>query len=325
MLRAIRNEMTDNFHHNRYKGKPDQRTDNIENCMCICNLSGDDLDLRPLRRNKLNESRKKRNKEREHDCSAYVEAGVCNGRSFGIAALSDACKKRRNRRSDVITEEDRNGTRKSDHAGAVRSRLRSKALQNSNGCRGGLHDKRHAESEEYAKNRNIPDLQHQLREDRTCRQRLHDGGHNLNSFEQKAKGKEHHGDVLDLFVFGNKLNHKADEQNRINIFADVKGDQLCRHRGSDVGSENNGNGLRQSHQSRADKADYHDGGGTGGLQNSCDQCSRKGSHQRILREDSENGTHLLARRLLQRFTHLIHSEQKNSQSAKQTEQCCNNL
>ena len=250
---------------------------------------------------------------------------MCNGRSFGITALSDACKKRRNRRSDIITEEDRNGTRKSDHAGTVRPCLRRKALQNSNGCRGGLHDKRHAESEEYAKNRNIPDLQHQLREDRACRQRLHDGGHNLNSFEQKAKGKEHHGDVLDLFVFGNKLNHKADEQNRINIFADVKRNQLCRHRGSDVGSENNGNGLRQSHQSRADKADYHDGGGTGGLQNGCDQCSRKGSHQRILREDSENGTHLLARCLLQRFTHLIHSEQKNSQSAKQTEQRCNNL
>ena len=250
---------------------------------------------------------------------------MCNGCSFGVAALSDARKKCRDRRSDVITKENRNGACKSDHTGTVRSRLRSKALQHRNGCGGGLHDKRHAKSEEYAKNRKIPNLPHQLCEDRTCRQRLHDGRHNLNSFEQKAEGKEHHGDVLDLFVFGSKLNHEADKQNRINVLADIKGNQLCRHRGSDVGSENNGNGLRQPHQSRTDKTDHHDGGGTGGLQNSCNQCSRKGSHQWILREDSENGTHLLARRLLQRFTHLIHSEQKNSQSAKQTEQRCNNL
>ena len=52
---------------------------------------------------------------------------------------------------------------------------------------------------------------------------------------------------------------KENKDNDIDVIADLKCDDLCRHRRSDVGSEDDGDCLRQIHQSCTYKTDRHNG------------------------------------------------------------------
>ena len=84
-----------------------------------------------------------------------------------------------------------------------------------------------------------------------------------------------------MVYFGNKRNNKSDENNYENIVADLKCQQLSRHRGTDIGSQNNGNALGQLHQPRAYKPDRHYRSRAAALQNGGRQSPGKDSENRI--------------------------------------------
>ena len=64
--------------------------------------------------------------------------------SFCIFALSDTCKKCRDRSSDVITEQDRDCTGKAKNTcHSVRPRLCSKILKDCDGCTAALYHQSH--------------------------------------------------------------------------------------------------------------------------------------------------------------------------------------
>ncbi len=81
---------------------------------------------------------------------------------------------------------------------------------------------------------------------------------------------------------------KTDKYNRVNVIADLKGDQLGSHGGADVGAENNGNCLGKAHQACAYKSDDHDGGGGAALQDRGDQRAGQGAHDRVSGQEAQD-------------------------------------
>ena len=289
--------------------------------MCVRNLPGNHLQLRSLRRNKLNERRKRSDQEQENQRARDIESTVRNRRTLGVPALPDGCKQRRNRCADVIAEEDRYRAGKADdRVNAVRACLRRESLQNSDRGRTRLHDQRHAEAEQHPEHRNMGDFPHQIRKNRTLRKRLHYGTHDLDAFKKKAEGEDDHADVFHLIFLADKVNQKADENDREDITADIKGDQLCRHCRADIRAEDDRDRLRQSHQAGADKTDDHDRCCGARLQNRGDKRACESAHNRVHGQYAEDLFHSLARSLLQRLAHRIHAENKDRKAAEKAEQ-----
>ena len=237
-----------------------------------------------------------------------------------IFRLTDRGEERRDRRSDIIAEQDRDRAGEADdRRDAVRTRLRREVLQNGNRRRAALYDKRHAHAEKHAENRNMTHLAHEIDEERARGERLHHGAHDIDSFKQNTEGENDHADVLPGVLLGQEAHHKANENDRIDIVADLECEQLRRHRRSDVRAEDDRDRLRQRHEVRGNEADNHDRCCRAALQDRCDEHARDCAHHRVSREKCENLLHFLARRALQRVTHRVHAEQKHSETASQSE------
>ena len=244
-----------------------------------------------------------------------------NRRALGVSALADRSKQRRNRCADIVAEEDRNRAGKADdRVNAVRACLRSKPLQNSDRRGTRLHDQRHAQAEQYAKHRNMGNFPHQLRKNRTLRQRLHHRTHDLDAFKKKAEGEDDHADVFHLILPAGKVNQKADENDREDIIADIKGDQLRRHCRTDIRAEDDRDRLRQPHQAGTDKTDDHDRRCRARLQNRGDNRARESAHDGVHGQYAENLFHSLAGSLLQRLAHRIHAINKDRETSEEAEQ-----
>ena len=165
----------------------------------------------------------------------------------------------------------------------------------------------------------------QVCEYRTGCQWFHDISHCFNSEEQKTKGKNRLADTFYFLWFCYKWNQKSYKNNHINIVTDLKRNNLCCHGCTNICTKNDGNCLWQVHQSRTYETDRHNCRRTAALEYR--GCERTGKHtqKRILRQKCKNAFHFIARRLLQTFTHHIHSIDKNCQTAKQSENDLNFL
>ena len=186
--------------------------------------------------------------------------------SFCVFGLADGSKKGGDRGTDVITQKDRNRSGESNDTGyTIRTGLRCKILQNRDRCGTALYHKRHTGTKQNTKNRNMGNLSHHVYKKRTAGKWFHNTTHNFNSFKKQPERENNHTDIFNFFFFADKIQKKTDKNNRINIIADLKCHQLGRHGRTDIGTENNGNGLRKTHQTCTDKSDHHDGRGGAAL------------------------------------------------------------
>ena len=104
-------------------------------------------------------------------------------------------------------------------------------------------------------------LPHHVYKKRTAGKWFHNSTHNFYTFKKQSERENNHTDIFNFFFFADKIQKKTNKNNRINIIADLKCHQLGRHGRTDIGTENNGNGLRKTHQASTDKSDHHDSGG----------------------------------------------------------------
>ena len=288
--------------------------------MGIGNLSGDDGHLRTFGGNVLYDFCKIRKDAECHCRSRYVKGTVRRRNSLGVAGLSDRCQDCGDGGADIISQENRNCTGQSDDAGdTVRSCLAGEVLKHRDGSGTALYHQGHHGSQGDAQNRHILYLTHQLDEHIAGCQRLHHAAHDFNSFEQQPKGEDHHADLFDFVFLRDEVHDKTDENNRVDVVAELKRQQLCCHCGTDVGTENHRNRLGHADQPGTDESDNHNGGGGTALEHCRYQCAGQNTHYRILGQESQNPLHLISGRLLKGIAHFIHSVKENCQSSQQTE------
>ena len=312
-----------NLDHQWNQRQPDQRTDNIKGRMRIRNLSCNHIYFIALGRNKCNECGKGSNQECHNNTAAEVEQAMGQSSAFCRLILSDRCQQCRNGGTDVVTQQNRNGTGQTHDTGhAIRSRLGGEVLQYGNGCRRALNHQCHNGTQYNAQRRNFGYLAHQVGKDCTAGQRLHNTAHDFNAFKQQTEGKDDHADVFHTFLLADKINHKANENNRINIIADFKRHQLCGHRRTDIGTKNNRNCLGQAHESCTDKTNNHDGGGRAALQDSGYQSASQCTHNRVPGQIAEDLLHSRSGCLLQCITHAVHTKQEHGKTAAKAKYRC---
>ena len=233
-----------------------------------------------------------------------------------IFGLIQGSENRRNGCSDIITKQNRNSTCKTnDRMYSVRSRLRSDILQNRDGGRRTLHDECHAAADQHAENRNICHLPDRIRKNFTRSERLHDGTHRVNAEEKKSEAEDRSADCLHLAAFSEEIHKESGKDDDPDIITELECNELCCHRRADIGTENNRDGLRQSHKACAHKSDGHDRRRRGALQNRGDKGAGNDSHDRIDGEDTEDFLHPLAGCLLKIVGHHCHSIKEHRKSA----------
>ena len=243
-----------------------------------------------------------------------------DGRPLGIPALADGSEKGCNRRSDIVAEQDRNGPGQADdRRHPVGERGLCKALQNGDGRGRRLNDEGHDKAEQEAQGRHVSYLSHELCKDGVSRQGLHGPAHDLYAFEEEAEVEDDAADIPDLLVLREEDHEEADEENGEDVVADIEGDELGRHRRSDIRPEDDENSLGQAHEAGGNEADRHDRRRAGTLQYGRHQGPGQYAEDGILREEGKHFFHLLPAGLLQVGTHFVHSQQKHGQPAEQTE------
>ena len=244
---------------------------------------------------------------------------MCQRRALCIARLTNRCEQRRDGRTDVVAEQNRNRTGQAEHAcHAVRHWLRCKVLQHGNGRRAGLDNQRHQCADQHAQRRNMCYLLNQMDKNRAACQRLHNRAHGRNADKQQAKRENRLTDVFQLFLLRKEIQHKADKDNRPNKIVNAERDNLRSHRCTDIGAEDDRNRLRQRHQSCTDKADDHNGGRRAALQHCGNERTGKHADERILRQNAQYLFHFFAGCLLQTLAHQIHAVNEYRKTAEQS-------
>ena len=143
-----------NLHHERDQRQPYQCTDHVECRMCIGNLAGDHIDLISFWRGITYKFSKPRDDPDKYTSTCNIEKAVCDCGTLCIFGLSDGCQKCCDRRTDIISKQNRDRSCQPNHAvDAVRSCLGSKALKNRNSCGGTLHYQCHYRTEKNTQHR----------------------------------------------------------------------------------------------------------------------------------------------------------------------------
>ena len=73
------------------------------------------------------------------------------------------------------------------------------------------------------------------------------------------------------------------------------------------------------HDAAVDKADHHDGGGAGALDDGRNNQAQCEAFEGVVGKTAQDFLKLAARLLFKRFAHGVHAEQKQGQAAKQRE------
>lgn len=313
----VRQKLADDLHHEEEERCPDERHDDVKSGVSVGDLAGNDFDLRPLWRDQFNNMRVWHDKPDEDQRTTDVENAVCERGTLGVEAEPYGSDQRGDGGPDVVAEKHWQRADKTDEAAAVRAGCGGNILEHSDGGAGALNEQRHAETGCQTENWHVGNLLDHFSKDRAGGQRFHDGAHDLDPVKEQTKAKDRGTEVLDLFFLGKKIEQKTDDDDEVDIIAEIKRNQLRGHRRPDVCTKNDRNGLWQRHQPSADEADGHNGRCRTGLQHSSDQRARENPEHRIFREHAEDRAHAFAGDFLQAVAHEIHPIKEDREPSEQ--------
>ena len=257
------------------------------------------------------------NKPDKYQRAADVENTVCERGTLGIEAETDRSDQRSDGGPDVVTEKHWQCAGEPDETAAVRTSGGRNVLEHSDGGARALNEQRHAKPCEQAEDWHVCHLLDGVRKHWAGCQRFHDGAHDLDPVKEQTKAKDRGTDVLDLFFFAKEIEQKTDDDDEIDVIAELECNQLRGHRRPDVCTKNDRNGLWQRHQPSADEADGHNGRCRAGLQHSRDQRAREHPEHRIFREHAEDRAHAFAGDFLQAVAHEIHPIKEDREPSEQ--------
>ena len=160
-------------------------------------------------------------------------------------------------------------------------------------------------------------------------QRSHGLRHGGHAGHQDGKADHDGADALPLFAFAHIQEDAEEGQHRAEgggfehldpeavalqtrQTQDPAGD-----RGADVAAHDHADGLMQLHDAAVDKADHHDGGGTGALDHGRDAQTKEEAFEGIIGQLAQDFLQLTAGLLFEGLAHDVHTEQKQGQTAKE--------
>ena len=146
--------------------------------------------------------------------------------------------------------------------------------------------------------------------------------------EEEAESEDKFSDALPLVVATENQRNANGEQwegkgGNIHFEAYCR-DDPGRDGGTDVGTHDDANGLREVHQSGIDEADDHHSGCARRLDECCDEDSGDDAHEAVLGHCGEDGAQAVAGKFFQTFGHDFHTvkeESERAQQAQQVEEC----
>ena len=134
--------------------------------------------------------------------------------------------------------------------------------------------------------------------------------HRMQTLEQNTKTKNDLSHIPLYFFLADKDTYRSEPRN-------VQRNQNTRHGRADVCAENNASRLKQVHNARIQEAHTHDCRCRRGLHAGGDENAQKEAHNRVACQFLQQVVQLWTGSQFQSGTHVLHAEQKQSQSAAQ--------
>lgn len=256
--------------------------------------------------------RRKHADEREQHGAEHVKEQVDDGRALCIAVGADGGEHCRDAGADILAEQDINRAGQADQP-AGRQRL-----QDADGGRGRLNDRREKHADENAEQR-VRHFGHQIDEKRGFAQRRHGVAHHAHAEKQDAEAGDDLPPVAQDGFFQKHNESDANESEERRKRAHIQRDQKAGHCGADVCAHDDPHGLPQRHHAGIYEADDHDGRGGGGLDCRRDTGADQNAEKAVGGELFKNALHAVARRSLQTRAHHLHAVEKQGQAAEQPE------
>ncbi len=166
--------------------------------------------------------------------------GFTNGRQAGGGTGPDIC-----------TESQRDSRFQADQS------LQCHGDHHAHGGRRGLHQGGEQGCHQDADHR-IGYASHQFNEGLVAAQRVHAFAHYAHTEENQAQAHDHVAVLLDMVGFPEKHKPEAYGYQQERVLGDLEGDDLGRYRGTNIGTEDHADGLRQRHQPGGDEPNQHD-------------------------------------------------------------------
>ena len=250
-----------------------------------------------------------------------VKAKVNHRNALCVLIRADGGNKRRHAGTDILTENDRECRAEGNLS------RRGKRLQNTDGSRGALNDRRQKRARKNAEN-GVAEKKQKLLEFGNFRERLHGGSHVIHTEDQHGKAEKDQTDVLLLGILQEKIEDDTDqrkdrrERRRLQhgdekaVAAETRKAEDPRRNGrTDVRTHNDRDNVRKRHNARVYEADHHDRGRRRALNDrrhgGAERKSLEGIGGQLTKQRGETG----ACTLFQGISHNAHTEQKQRNTA----------
>ena len=216
---------------------------------------------------------------------------------------------------------DRRADDQPDGLAVTQQPLLREGLEDDDGGRGTLQQRREGDAEEHARQRVFQ------RADEGDEAGIPGQGrngtlHHADADEEHAEAQDDRADVAHDGLFDEHGGDAADEKNHRRIGREVEGRDLCGDGGADVGAQDDAEGLREGHEAGRDKADEHHVRGAGALDEQRDQQADRHAGQPVGGDLLQDFTQLVAGGVFEAGGHERHSVQKKSDAAKQGKGFC---
>ena len=191
------------------------------------------------------------NQNHQHHGTNQVKHQVQDGRTLSVPVHRQGCDQVRGYGTDGRTDYQ-------VHRRMITQQpLHRKSLEDNRRRGRTLQQRREGHAEEHRQERiiqsgNHPDKGFALGQ--RGNRRLHDG----NAHEEHSETHDYLAHIFYRVVLDKQECHHAEEHNHRRICRQIEGRNLCRHRGTDVGTHDNAQCLEQGHHSRVNETDYHD-------------------------------------------------------------------
>ena len=232
--------------------------------------------------------------------------------------------------TDILTHDDRDGDTVRDRA------RRGQRLQNTDGCRGGLHDRgqhgtcKNAKEGIFKHDQQLAELGNLLEHGNRIR-------HDIHTRHQHAKAQKNKADLLISVFLCKHTEHNADQGkdrhpeirleilqpchnplSTCNLHAGHRG-QPCGHGSAHISAENHTDSLCKRHGCGVDKAHDHDRGSRGRLNDGSDTQAQQKALELVGGQLAENDLKSVTRTLFKSIAHDVHTEQEQRKAKQQIE------
>ena len=145
-------------------------------------------------------------------------------------------------------------------------------------------------------------------------QKRHRTLHHIHAYKQQAETNEPDSDLLMLLVVAHYTERCSESHAETSQIGNVKRHQLCCDRCTYIGTQNDADGLSESHKTHVDKANHYDRRSAAALQDAGNRRPQQQSSDRRSRQRAYQLPQAVSCQYLQGVTHNDYAVNKNADS-----------